>query len=79
MLKNIPQTWALLIKALLLEINKAVHETGGVLSAQVADGYRERYRQILEKGHEEYPLPLPPPETQKKRGKIDFFRNYVFK
>jgi len=63
------QTWTLLIKALLFEINKAVHEAGGVLSAEVADGYRERYRQILEKRHEECPLPLPPPETQKNEEK----------
>lgn len=68
--KHPNQTWALLIKSLLLEINKAVHEAGGILSAEVADSYRERYRKILEKGDEECPLLSPPPETPKKRGKI---------
>lgn len=64
------QTWASLIKDLLLEMNRSVHEAGGILSAEVADAYRERYRNILKTGDKECPLPLPSSEEPKKRGRI---------
>ena len=71
--KHANQTWAQLLKVLLLEINTAVHEAGGFLTVEAADAYREKYRKILEIGDKECPLPPPPPEIHdkpKKRGKI---------
>lgn len=65
------QTWAQLIKTLLIEINKAVHEADGILTARSADAYREKYRRILMMGDKECPLPPPPlSDTPKNRGKI---------
>ena len=69
--KHANQTWAQLLKVLLLEINTAVHEAGGFLTVEAADAYREKYRKILEIGDKECPLPPPEiPDKPKKRGKI---------
>ena len=69
--KHVHQTWAQLLKVLLLEINTAVHEAGGFLTVEAADAYREKYRKILEIGDKECPLPPPEiPDKPKKRGKI---------
>jgi transposase len=62
-------TWAQLTKDLLLEINEAVHRSGGVLKDEDAQKYRERYREILKIGDGECPLPPEDPDKPKKRGK----------
>jgi transposase len=64
-------SWARLMKELLLEINEAVHNAGGVLAEKEAKIYRDRYRKILNQGDNECPQPPDPPlDTPKKRGKI---------
>ena len=66
-------TWAQLMRDFLKKVSKAVIEAGGVLKKEESDKYRERYREILKKGDEECPPPIPPPQIKgepKKRGKI---------
>jgi transposase len=63
--------WAPKMKALLLEMNEAVHNAGGVLQQQEAEPYKIRYREILAAGDSQSPPPPePPPGTKKKQGKI---------
>lgn len=59
------QQWAKQTQALLLEINKAVDEAGGVLNTPEAKAFRERYRQLLKEAQTECP---PPDESQRKKG-----------
>lgn len=59
------QQWAKQMQSLLLEINKAVNEAGGVLHTPQADAFRERYRQLLKAAQTECP---PPDESQRKPG-----------
>ncbi|QFY88607.1 IS66 family transposase [Magnetovirga frankeli] len=59
------QQWAKQVQELLLEINKAVDEAGGVLNSTQAEAFRERYRQLLKAGQIECP---PPDESQRKSG-----------
>jgi len=63
------QNWARDVKALLLEINKAVDDAGGQLNPADSIRYRQQYRDLLEKAHEECP---PPDESQRKgkRGRL---------
>jgi len=60
------QHWAKNMKLLLLEINTAVDKNGGKLPPDLSEAFRERYREILIKGHIECP---PPDETKRKNGK----------
>lgn len=59
------QQWAKQMQVLLLEINEAVNEAGGVLNTTQAETFRERYRQVLEAAQIECP---PPDESQRKKG-----------
>lgn len=59
------QQWAKQMQVLLLEINEAVNEAGGVLNTTQAEAFRERYRQVLEAAQIECP---PPDESQRKKG-----------
>lgn len=63
------QEWARDIKDLLLQINKAVDDAGGQLSATDSMKYRQQYRDLLEKAEKECP---PPDESQRKgkRGRL---------
>lgn len=63
------QEWAGKMKALLEEINNAVHDAGGSLKKKSADKYRKSYRVLLENAEKECP---PPDETQRtgKRGRV---------
>ena len=54
------QAWAGEMRTLLEEVNRAVHEAGGVLITQAAEPWIQRYRKIIEKGESECPLLLPP-------------------
>lgn len=54
------QSWALLMKELLIEINKATKEAGGSLVEKTANEYCEKYRAILIAGKIECPLPETP-------------------
>ena len=63
-------TWAQLMKNLLIDINEAVRKTdGGALNKAVSDAYRKRYQDILTVGAGECPLPPENPEKLKKNGK----------
>lgn len=68
---HLDHTWAQKMKDLLLEINKAVHKTDGVLKESIGKTYRKRYQEILKIGNKESPLP-PPQELNKpkKRGRV---------
>ena len=63
------QKWARDIRDLLLQINKAVDDTGGQLTAADSIKYRQQYRNLLEKAQKECP---PPDESQRKgkRGRL---------
>jgi len=63
------QEWALKMKELLEEINKAVHNQNGSLDDKDAANYLEQYRELLKEADAECP---PPDETQKenKRGRV---------
>lgn len=68
--KSPHHTWALLMKALLLEINETVHKSNGALREEDSIKYRQRYRDILKIGDQECPPPPEVPDKPKKRGKI---------
>lgn len=53
------------MQTLLLEINKAVDTAGGALRVKEAEGFEQRYRQLLKKAQIECP---PPDESQRKKG-----------
>lgn len=59
------QRWAGRMQDLLVEINQAVEDTGGSLSPETADRYRQRYRVLLHAADKECP---PPDENQRKKG-----------
>lgn len=63
------QEWSRDIRDLLLQINKAVDDSGGQLSAADSMKCRQQYRDLLEKAEKECP---PPDESQRKgkRGKL---------
>lgn len=69
--------WAQLLKALLLEINKAVDAAGGALSEAAMAGYCTRYRDILRQGVGECPEPLPREPGKRGRQKKAFSRNLL--
>jgi len=67
------QAWAGEMKTYLEELNDAVNGAGGVLTAEEAKPWIERYQTILEKGDKECPAPKPPdpiPGEKKKRGQL---------
>ncbi len=57
--------WAQQMQALLLTINRAVDEAGGVLKQADADNTRYQYRTLLRAAESECP---PPDESQRKQG-----------
>lgn len=59
------QQWAIDIRALLVEINATVHDSGGVLSTTLQLEYGKKYDAIITAGEIECPVP-PPPDTPKK-------------
>jgi transposase len=67
------QTWATDLAHLLREIKQTV--TGAVQAGQVAlrvtqvAAFEQRYQKCLDRGYQANPLPDPPPEAPKKRGR----------
>ena len=63
------QEWAGKMKALLEEINHAVHDAGGSLNENDSNKYRKAYRRLLEESENECP---PPDETKRmgQRGRV---------
>lgn len=63
------QEWARDVRDLLLQINMAVDDAGGQLTAAESMEYRQKYQNLLEKAQKECP---PPDESQrkKKRGRL---------
>lgn len=59
------QEWAGKMKALLEELNSAVHAAGGCLDQVSAEGYLGRYRDLLTRAEDE----CPPPDENKSAGK----------
>lgn len=59
------QQWAKEIKALLEEINRAVHESGGKLSDKESTRYWSKYRRILKNAG----IECPPPDEKERQGK----------
>lgn len=63
-------TWAKTTQDLLLEINEAVNKTEkNCLDPMTADAYRQRFREVIQTGEIEMPLPLLKPEQSKKKGR----------
>lgn len=63
-------TWAKAMQNLLLEINEVVNKTeSNCLDDSAAQAYRLRYRQIIQTGETEMPLPPIEPNQSKKRGR----------
>lgn len=71
------QQWAADIRALLIEINAAVHDAGGVLSSTLQLEYGQKYDAILMAGEIECPPPLPPDKPKKGRIKKSKSRNLL--
>lgn len=74
------QLWAKRMKELLLEMNTVTQEAGGKVSEETLEEYCKRYREILEKGKEECPLPAPevlPSGKIRKRVKKSKARNLL--
>ena len=63
------QLWAEKMKAFLEELNVVVHDSGGGLSHEVAEQYRQDYRFILKEAQIECPEPEKPKEKG-KRGRL---------
>jgi len=59
------QQWAKQMQELLCEMNTAVHDAGGCLSAEVGGAFRQRYRSLLLEADTE----CPPPDESDKKGK----------
>jgi len=59
------QKWAKELKKILLQINVAVDDAGGKLTAKDSLRYRKKYPKITEKAHEE----CPPPDESQRKGK----------
>lgn len=65
------QGWALTMKQLLLEMNTATQEAGGVLVENEANKYYKKYKAIIKAGEMECPLPeLVLFDGKKKRGRV---------
>jgi len=65
------QSWSKEMKELLLEINSAVDKAGGALKKEIADDFRKRYREIIEKADKtECQEPKREASSNKKRGRI---------
>lgn len=63
-------TWAKAMQNLLLEINEAVNKTeNNCLDDSATQAYRLCYRQIIQTGETEMPLPPSEPNQRKKRGR----------
>jgi transposase len=63
------QQWAKAMQTLLIEMAKATEDAGGQLPRDEAEGWRQRYRRLLERAETECP---PPDESQRKgkRGRL---------
>ena len=59
------QQWAKEVKALLEEMNRAVHESAGKLEKSLSDHYWEKYRKTLRQGE----IECPPPDEKERNGK----------
>jgi transposase len=70
-IENHPQyTWAQSMQDLLCEINEAVDKTEeNCLDEKAAMEYRQRYRNIIDIGETQMPLPPPDPNQTKKKGR----------
>jgi transposase len=64
------QQWTPKMSELLKEINKATHDAGGALAPPEAEGFRVRYRKLLQEAEIECPPPEPPADGKKKRGRL---------
>lgn len=65
------QAWAKEMRELLLEMNSAVDKAGGVLEKEIADDFRKRYREVIERADKtECPEPKREVSIHKKRGRI---------
>lgn len=67
------QQWARKMQALLLEINRATEQAGGMLLPEEAWPWREKYRLLLEQADTECPPPTaekPLPGGKKQRGRL---------
>jgi transposase len=71
------QQWALAIRALLIEINAAVQNAGGVLSTTLQLEYGQKYDAIITAGEIECSAPLPPDKPKKGRIKKSKSRNLL--
>ena len=63
------QVWAGKMKAFLEELNEKVHDSGGFLSKDIGEQYRQDYREILKQAQIECPEPEKPKEKG-KRGRL---------
>ena len=70
------QSWAKLMKKLLLKINKTVDDAGGCINKERATYFRKRYRVILKNAEKECPAPKRK-EGQKGRLKRSVSRNLL--
>lgn len=59
------QEWAKQIKALLEEMNRAVHKAGGKLGDEASEQYWQKYRQLLAQAE----IECPPPDEKDRQGK----------
>ena len=71
------QTWAQRMKALLEEINVAVHTAGGQLTPAAARAYRTTYRHVLAEAPRECPPPEPRHTGKRGRQKRSKARNLL--
>lgn len=77
------QQWAKKMHSLLLEINTATIDAGGVLSIKAASAFRQRYRRLLDRADRECPPPQPKrdgargrPARSKSRNLLERLRNF---
>lgn len=71
------QAWALDMKQLLEEINRATHEAGGLLLYYEAEKCKKQYRELLEKAEIECPPPDIPEKPKRGRIKRSKARNLL--
>jgi len=75
--ENDQQAWAKDLHDLLLAMNQAVDDTGGMLTSDAARRWRERYRRCLAEGAIECPPPTKPPPGTRGRIKRTKARNLL--